>query len=560
MFRWILAVACIQVLVSSVAFGQTSPPLWSKCFGGGDSPVYPSSVAVDDSGNVLVTGWFSGTVDLGGGLLVGEGLEDIFIGKFGPSGNHIWSQRFGGFYTTPDGDQRGEGITVDISGNVIATGRFRGTADFGGGPLTSAGAQDIFVAKFDAAGNHLWSKRFGDGAQEAGEGVVVDASGNVVVTGYFHSTVDFGGGTLTSAGSTDIFLAKFDSAGNHLWSKRFGDVDTQYPTSAAIDGSGNVILTGELSGTVDFGGGTLTSAGSSDIFVAKFEASGNHFWSKRFGDGQWQIGNSVTADASGNVVVTGRFKDTVDFGGGPLTAAGPTLNATDDIFVAKFDPNGNHLWSKRFGDDHNQCGSSVAVDGSGNVIVTGWFDGWVDFGGWAYATTGSWDIFVAKFDPNGDHLESQRFGDWNRQQALAVAADESGNVILTGSFEGAVDFGEGPLTCGPGGFAVKLADIETGISTIRTGDTPRVGAYPNPLNAQTTIRYSIPATGMVNLGVYDVNGRLVRVLVNEQEPAGDHAVTWDGRDDTSGFAASGVYFCRLEAGGVMQTKKLVLLK
>jgi hypothetical protein len=155
-----------------------------------------------------------------------------------------------------------------------------------------------------------------------------------LITGVFGGTVDFGGDTLTSAGSPDIFLAKFDTNGGHLWSKRFGDSRVQYGRSVACDGSGNVVVTGYFRSTVNFGGGTLTSAGADDIFLAEFDSNGNHLWSKRFGD-EWlqQMGHSTACDGSGNVVVTGHFEGTVDFGGEPLTSAG-----NDDIFLAKYEP------------------------------------------------------------------------------------------------------------------------------------------------------------------------------------------------------------------------------
>ena len=121
-----------------------------------------------------------------------------------------------------------------------------------------------------STGKHLWSKGFGDGSHQAAEAVAVDASGNVIVTGNFEGTVDFGGGALTSTGSRDIFVAKFGSDGAHLWSKSFGAGDDQITQAVTVDASGNVIVTGWFYGTVDFGGGALTSAGSFDIFVAKF--------------------------------------------------------------------------------------------------------------------------------------------------------------------------------------------------------------------------------------------------------------------------------------------------
>jgi len=442
---------------------------WSKRFGDAEDQS-GSSIAVDGWGNILATGAFRGTVDFGGGPLISEGLTDIFVVKFDPDGNHLWSQRFG------DVDYQGLSpteVSADGEGDVIVTGGFTGTMDFGGGPLTSVGGGDIFVAKFDADGAHLWSKQFGDAGMQNGLSVAADGSGNVIVTGHFFGTVDFGSGSFTSAGNDDVFVVKFDANGNHLWSQRFGDGGSQFGQSVAADGSGNVVVTGDFFGTVDFGGGPLTSAGRADVFIAKFDANGNHLWSERFGDATGRGGNhwgEVTVDESGSVVLVGFLNGTADFGGGPLTSAG-----SSDISVAKFAPNGDHLWSKRFGDANYQVGNSVAVDGSGDVIVTGVFHGTVDFGG-GTLTSRYGDIYVAKLDVNGGHLWSQRFGDDSSQGGNSVSADASGNVLVTGTFYGTVDFGGGPMTASNSDvFIVKFGEAPLPVRVTRFEATPRRG-------------------------------------------------------------------------------------
>ena len=138
------------------------------------------------------------------------------------------------------------------------------------GTLTSAGSRDVFVAKFDPAGNHLWSQRFGDASLQSATAIAADAAGNVTVTGDFEGTVDFGGGLLTSAGGYDVFIAKLASAGTHLWSQRFGDANVSDAKGISVEAAGNVVAAGMFVGAIDFGGGVLTSAGVGDIFIAKF--------------------------------------------------------------------------------------------------------------------------------------------------------------------------------------------------------------------------------------------------------------------------------------------------
>ncbi len=428
--------------ISCIAHGGTH--LWSQRFG--DSLEQSSSgITTDNSGNIFITGVFYGSVDFGGGTLTSAGSADIFIAKFDTQWNHLWSKRFGdslGQSSFSVTDQHSSGITTDTSGNIFITGNFRGSVDFGGGFLTSAGENDIFIAKFDGQGNYVWSKRFGDSLGQHSSGITTDNSGNIFITGVFYGSVDFGGGALISAGGSDIFIAKFDNNGNHLWSKRFGDTDYESAGSIDIDTSGNVFIIGYFNGSVNFGGGILTSAGSNDIFIAKFDNNGNHFWSKHFGGNfNIQYRYSITTDASGNVFITGNFYGTVDFGGGFLTSAG-----SYDIYIAELDEQGNHVWSQRFGDSNNQHGYSIITDARGNVFIAGGFEGSVDFGGGALISAGNWDIYLAKFDTQGNHVWSQRFGDSNDQSSNSITTDTSGNILIAGGFEGSVDFGGGILT------------------------------------------------------------------------------------------------------------------
>jgi uncharacterized protein (AIM24 family) len=422
--------------------------LWSKRFGDA-SGQHGTSVAVDDQGNVVVTGFFAGAIDLGGGALLSAGGEDLFVAKLDASGNHLWSKRFG-----DAANQYGQGIGVDSAGNVFVTGYFSGAMDFGAGALQSAGGEDLFVVKLDASGNPLWSKSFGDAADQNGACVAVDSAGNVLVTGSFSGSADFGGGALQALGNKDIFLLKLDANGAHLWSSRFGDAMDQHGESVAVDGAGNVLVTGSFSGAVDFGGGTLQGLGNKDIFLLKLDANGAHLWSKSFGDSGLQDGKSIAVDGSGNVLVTGLFTGTIDFGGVPLKSAGGS-----DLFVAKLDANGNPLWSKSFGDMADQYGAGVAVDSAGNALVTGSFLGVVDFGGGALPAIGDRDIFLLKLDANGAHQWSRRFGDAAAQFGQDVAVDGAGNVLVTGSFGGAVDFGGGnlPSAGSDDGYLAKFA-------------------------------------------------------------------------------------------------------
>lgn len=351
-----------------------------------------------------------------------------------------WSKRFGDATV-----QDTNGVAVDAAGNVIIVGTFAGSVNFGGGALTSAGGTDIFVAKLNRSGGHLWSKRFGNDQAQRGLAVATDATGNVLLTGDFAGQVNFDGSELTAAGGTDVFLAKLDASGNHVWSKRFGDSAAQSGLSLSTDSAGDVLLTGVVNGQVDFGLGALVSAGAADLFVAKLDGVGNPLWGKIFGNSAAQSNIRGRFDATGNVLLAGDFGGAVDFGGGQLTTAGGT-----DLFVSKLDAGGAHLWSKRFGDAGAQTAGDLACDGDGNVLFTGGFSGYLDFGTGQLTSAGGSDIFISKLDAAGTAQWAKRMGDTFAQSGLAVVADPSGKIVATGRFAGTTDFGLGPLTSAGG--------------------------------------------------------------------------------------------------------------
>jgi hypothetical protein len=191
-----------------------------------------------------------------------------FAAELTSTGVHVFSTGFG---NTKD-DQEAQGIAVDAAGNFFVSGRFSGAMDFGKGPLTSLGLSDIFLAKFDSSGNSIWSHGFGDGSDQASVAKVTAANGGtVLVGGSYQGGVDFGGGLIPSLGSDDLFLAKFDDAGNHLFSLRAGDPASQRAAGlGAITaiGPSSALLVGAFQGKMSAGATTLTSAGDDDGFVA----------------------------------------------------------------------------------------------------------------------------------------------------------------------------------------------------------------------------------------------------------------------------------------------------
>jgi hypothetical protein len=361
---------------------------WAKRIGGGNID-RGNSMTVDASGNVYTTGVFVGTVDFDPGTgvqnLVSTGNSDIYISKLDATGRLVWAKHMGG----TSGDY-GYAIAVDASGNVYITGYFFGTADFDPGPgtlhLTSAAFYDSFICKLDASGNLVWAKSISSTVGVQAGAIAVDASGNVLTTGIVNGTVDFDPGTgiynLTSAGGGDTFVSKLDAMGNFVWAKIIGSTGSDNSTSVAVDASGNVYTTGYFQGTVDFDPGTgtqhLTSADDRDIFISKLDASGNFVWAKRLGGASYDVGYSIAVDASANVYITGFFQGTADFDPG-IGIYNLVSRGITDIFISKLDGAGNFVWAKSMGGTNYDDGFSIAVDASGNVYLTGFFEGTSDF-------------------------------------------------------------------------------------------------------------------------------------------------------------------------------------
>jgi hypothetical protein len=376
---------------------------------------------------------------------------------------HFWSQRFGGATYSDEG----RSVAVDASGNIFVTGTFQGTVDFGGGNRVSAGGTDIFLAKYGPDGTHLWSLRFGSTGDDEGNAVAVDGSGNVFVTGTFRGTVNFGGFDQTSYGLLDVFLAKFTTDGTHLWSRHYGGTDDDICRSVAVDGSGNVYITGYYEGTATFGGSNIASNGGTDIFLAKYTNNSTYQWTGHFGGAGNDFGESVTTDDLNYIYTTGSFSQTVNFGDGDVVSHGGL-----DIFLMKHSSSAVFAWVRQAGGTSPETSTSIAVDSQRNVYITGYFQGSADFGGGLFGSAGMTDVFVASYTTNNAYRWSLCLGNTMNDQGFGIAVDGSRNVYVAGHFEESIYIGDDFLTSA-GSYDVFLAKYtHAGIYqwSLRAGD------------------------------------------------------------------------------------------
>jgi hypothetical protein len=294
----------------------------------------------------------------------------------------------------------GRGIAVDAAGNAVIAGALQGSINFGGGPIVASGSDDVFVARIDPSGTPSWGHVNRDPIQQYARGVALGPGGKIAVTGAFQGMLDFGGACppLMSAGGLDVFVAVLDSTSVCVWSKRYGDTADQDGRGVAFDGLGNVWASGDFVGTIDFGCGTLLAAGTNDnAYLAELDPTGACVVAKRYGDGSapGAFGRSVAVDGMGNVLLAGDFGGAIEFGGGPVTSLG-----SPDAFAVKLPPALlTPAWVQRWGTTLVQQGEAVAVDTAGNAFVTGVFHGTIDFGATMLQSAGGADGFLEKLGP-----------------------------------------------------------------------------------------------------------------------------------------------------------------
>jgi len=385
----------------------------------------------------------------------------------------LWAKRAGG----PRGDG-GSGITSSGDGGVIATGRFSGSATFGEDDhqvtLESAGGSNIFVAKYNSDGELVWVRRAGGHRDDTGRAIDSFPDGSFVVAGSFVRTATFGNGNrevvLNAGLFQSFFVAKYDSNGNLIWVKAPGisptaDADAYMPGSigetvtpvGAVHGiaataDGGAYLSGTFRETLTFGeegrGGerrpvTLTPEAKYDAFIAKYNANGSLSWVRRDGVNdpmKYNLGLGITSLPDGSAAMSG------------LKGVRPSITeetAPGDPFVSKYNSNGTIAWERKWRSPFPALGEGIAVFSNGSVVVAGHFSSSATFGEEILLTSaGSTDLFLAKYNSEGDLSWALSDGGPQLDAAFGVAVSADDSILVTGTFEqrarsGGSTFGEG---------------------------------------------------------------------------------------------------------------------
>ena len=415
--------------------------------------------------------------------LLAERLEDRRL----LSGVPTWVRRGGGI-----GNDIGTAVSALADGSAITAGAFTGSATFGGTVLAATGSSDSFVAKLTASGTYAWAIRAGGTDVVTVTGVAAMADGTAIVTGRFSGKATFGGTTLTSAGSFDVFVAKTTAAGAFAWAVAAGGSGNDGGNSVTVLADGASLIAGEFTGNAAVGGTSLAGAGAKTPFVAKVSPTGKFAWASCPTGAFEGKALSISSFADGSAIVGGCFVGTVGFGAKQLVSAG---QGDADAFVAKIDAGGAFVWANRGGGATYDVGSAVACLPDGSSMLAGAFQGTATFGAFTLTSVGTLDVFVAKVNANGKFDWATQAGGSSLDEVFGITVLPDGSSCIAGVFGDVALFGGTPLSSegGTDAFVAKLtpagsfawasraggplSDMAYGLSTLADGSTIVAGAF-----------------------------------------------------------------------------------
>ncbi len=320
-------------------------------------------------------------------------------------------------------------FSLGTNQNLVA-GEFIDQANFGSETYSSAGERDIFLLKMEGS-NILWSKQFGGMNDEVLHGMDVDSQGNIYMSLTFSEDINIFGNVFESFGGQDGILVKLSSTGEYLWAKQFGNESTDYLNTVTVNHNDEVIVTGKFYNSIIIEGTELISVGSSDFFMVEYDNNGVLQYVEQGGGSSSDEITGIDVDESNNIFITGYFYGDVIFDGETITSDSPT-----GIYLTKYDADCNFLWAKLIEGQKTLNQIFPASSNDGNVFVAGNFKGEVDFGNGFTVSTGEFDIdiYYAKYDTNGNILFADSGGGTSSEAVVAVDSDEHGNFYLIGQY------------------------------------------------------------------------------------------------------------------------------
>ncbi len=383
-------------------------------------------LAVDANGDSLLAGRFSDVLDFGDGPLVDIGGGDIFLARHSRDDKLIFSKSYGGVGSA--GIVRG---TVSPKGTMYVSGDISDmtTMSFGGSLLKGPGVWQVALGALGSP--VIFDAMISPGMMGylSPYSIAATSGDSSVFVGFYGGTLTLDQTAVTSAGDTDGYMVKFDSAGKITWAKSIGGIGHDNISAVAVDATDNNYIAGYFADTMMVGAGavSVTSAGNSDIFVAKLGPAGLVKWARSLGGiGHEFMFGTMAVAPNGDVVVASRAADEITVEGVVLPGAGGS-----DIFIARYTTDGSLIWAKRYGDMADQYVDSLAVDSNGNILLTGPFEGSIDFGSGALAAPPGGGAYLAKLNPKGMPIFTRVIS--GQYGAIRVAADGLSSILLAGT-------------------------------------------------------------------------------------------------------------------------------
>ncbi len=405
-------------------------------------------VYTDSNNNLYLSGTFLQSATVGDTTLTAT-VYDTFISKYNANGQRLWTRKLGVSQSA-----EGMAIVVDNAGNIYFSGHFYGTFTINGNTLNSFGEANLFLVKYNSNGIAQWAVKGGASSytfdnKVFGYGLALDATGNIYVSGTFKGTAVFGSLSLVSATQfpgyfyDDIFLVKYNSSGEEQWARRAGGNGIDAGRKVVVN-DGWVYITGMYVSPADFGGNTITGNNQTDGFVAKYDLDGTYLsvFRTQATAGYSNIINDIAFDNVGNQYITGTYAYGATFGNG-ITLT-PNANEFGNAFIAKINASGVAQWARQSSGNGEEEGRSLALDASGNVLVAGNFTEMPSFDGYLIAPSpnNNKDIFYAKYSSGGELQWLKKSGGEYDENVNAIAIDGFGNIYATGFFRGISFFDE----------------------------------------------------------------------------------------------------------------------
>jgi uncharacterized delta-60 repeat protein len=415
----------------------------------------------------------------GGGGSGGDGSID--------SPGKPWAVTIQGVIAVGTGsDDTGRGIATDNAGNVYVAGITDGTLP--GSPVTNQGAYDLFLVKYNSTGDNVWTRQMGSANNDTVSGVAVDSGGNIYVAGRTGDTLP--GSPTTYQGGNDIFLVKYNTTGDNVWTRQMGSPDSDTVSGVAVDSEGNIYVAGFTGGTLP-GSPTTHRGGGFDLFLVKYNSTGDNVWTRQMGSPNSDTVSGVAADSEGNIYVAGYTLGTLP--------GSPTKNqGGSDLFLVKYNSTGDSVWTRQMGSPFNDTVSGVAVDTTG-IYVAGYTSSTLP--GSPTTNQGSDDLFLVKYNSAGDNAWTRQFGTSDIDDAMAVVVDSGGNIYMAGFTLGTLP---GSPTTNQGGsdlFLVKYNSAGDNVWTRQKGS-------PDADDADNAMAVAVDTAG----NVY-VTGVRVKVFI-----------------------------------------------